>query len=151
MRLRALLSPQAGAIGRILLVALPAVALAGGGAAFYLLRVAPRRPAPKPNACYLLSLTDLTVNLADRGRPRYLTASIAFTIAGEEPERKVSERDAQIRDAVLMVVSKHSYQELLSAEGKQALKEGLAAAVSEVLREDRLTVKEVLFTSFVMN
>ena len=144
--------PPSSARGRILVIVLPLVVLLGGASgAFFFLR-GPRPPkAEREDTTYLLALADLSVNLADQDRPHYLMASLGIAISGEDPEQVAAERDPQIRDAVLMVMSRHSYKALLSAEGKQALKHDLSAAVTEALSEDALTVDEVLFTSFVMD
>ena len=133
------------------LLALALVVLLGGGAAFFVLSGGLPRPARTRDTVYLLTLADLSVNLADQDHPHYLMASLSLAIAGERPEERVPEQDAQIRDAVLMVMTRHAYHQLLSAEGKGKLKDELAAAVTEVLSEEKLRVKEVLFTSFIMN
>lgn len=140
-----------GARGRILIIVVPLVVLLGGAAgAFFFLRTPRPRQAEKQRATYLLTLADLSVNLADQDRTHYLMASLGIAVSGEKPEEVVIERDPQIRDAVLMVMSRHSYKPLLSAEGKQALKDDLSAAVTKVLSEHGCAVDEVLFTSFVM-
>jgi len=139
--------------GRILLIALPVVVLlAGGAAAFFFLhggRVS--KGGEQADVSHQLSLADLVVNLADEERAHYLTASVTLVITGPDPEKTVAARDAQIRDAVLMAMSKHSYRDLISADGKAALKTDLQEAVEEALSEDRLRVTEVLFTNFVMD
>jgi flagellar FliL protein len=76
--------------------------------------------------------------------------SVSIVIVGTKPQPVVEERDAQIRDAVIMVTTQHSYNDLLSRDGKEKLKTNIAGAVSKVLSEGKLKVKEVLLTSFVM-
>lgn len=124
--------------------------LAGGGAAYFLL-LRPKSPKPPPpEETYQLELTDLVVNLADQGTPHYLSASVGLVIAGVHPEEVVEEHRAQICDAVIMTVTQHTYRDLLPVEGKQLLKDDIKAAVDEALSEQGLTVREVLFTNFLM-
>lgn len=137
--------------GRVLLIALPVVLLIGGGAAyFYFLRPSLPKP-PSPEVTYEYELTDLTVNLADQDRPHYLRASVSLVIAGPQPEGSVEQFQGQMRDAVIMAVTQHTYQDLLSAEGKAALKDDIEAAVESVLSDEGVTVSEVLFTNFLMD
>lgn len=137
--------------GRMLLIVLPVVLLIGGGGAFFFLRGKGKGKAKQPPAeTHELELTDMVVNLADTDHPHYLTAGIVLSIEGAESEEMIAEKDAEIRDAVLMVISSHKYRDLLSPEGKAALKEELAKAVDGALEEEGMTVSEVLFTNFVM-
>lgn len=135
--------------GKILLLLIPVLLVAGGGTGFVLLRG--RHQAKPAKAEYALALNELTVNLADTDRPHYLSASVTLTMEGESPEKTAPEYEAQVRDAVLMAMSQRKYRELLSAEGKQSLKESLAAEVGTALADRKLEVKGVLFTTFVMD
>lgn len=138
--------------GRAVAMVLVVLALlAGGGGAFFFLRGGRLGKSKQPaESSFQLELTDMVVNLADKSRSHYLTVSLTLVITGEEPEKRVTEKDAQIRDAVLMVMTKHIYADLLSAKGKETLKAELAKAVSGVLAEQNLKATEVLFTNFVM-
>jgi flagellar FliL protein len=138
-----------GNSGRVLLLLIPVLLLAGGGAGFVLLRGQHHaRPIEKE---FPLALNELTVNLADTGRPHYLSASVTLAIKGADPEKTAAEYEAQARDAVLMVMSQRKYQELLSPEGKQALKDGILVEVGKALAKRKLEVTDVLFTTFVMD
>ena len=92
-----------------------------------------------------------TVNLADTDRPHYLSASVSLVLKGVNPEAVVEERELEVRDAVIIVMTQHTYADLLSAEGKEILKSDIALAVEEALSEGRLAVEDVLFTSFLMD
>lgn len=125
--------------------------LGGGGAAYFLFfSKRPAKAAPVEETCEL-TLADLTVNLADTERPHYLSASVSLVLKGVSPEEVVAENESGVRDAVIMVMTQHAYADLLSAEGKDALKNDIAMAVEEALSEGRLAVEEVLFTSFLMD
>lgn len=136
--------------GRALLLVLMLVLLLGGAAGAYFSFFRSRADTAPPEVTYQLTLSDLIINLADTDGAHYVSVSLSLIIAGQTPEQVVAKREAYIRDAVLMVVSRHTYRELLSVEGKEDLKRDLAAAVTEVLAEHALRVEEVLFTDFVM-
>ncbi len=139
-----------GRAGRALLIILPVLLLAGGGGGFFLLRVKGSHKGKKPAVVtQQLELKDMVVNLADADHPRYITISLTLSIEGAESQDALAEKEAAIRDAVLMVISSHRYRDLLSPEGKDALKEELAKAVDGAL-DKGMTVSEVLFTNFVM-
>jgi flagellar FliL protein len=136
--------------GKTIILLIPIIALAaGGGGWFFFLRG--RHHAKPPEKGFALALTELTVNLADTDRPHHLSASVTLTIKGAEPEKAAAECDAQIKDAMLLVMSQHRYDELLTTEGKQALREQISAEVGKALSARKLTVDDVLFTAFLMD
>jgi flagellar FliL protein len=138
--------------GRLLLILGPLILLLGGGGAayFFFFNKRPAKAAPQERTCEL-TLSDLTVNLADTDRPHYLSASVSLVLKGVNPEAVVEERELEVRDAVIIVMTQHVYADLLSAEGKEILKSDIALAVEEALSEGRLAVEDVLFTSFLMD
>lgn len=138
--------------GRALVLALLLLVAVGGCAVGFVFLRQRRVPADSTRAeHYLLTLNEISVNLADQKQPHYLTASVVLGISGPRPERALPEHEPEIRDGVVIAMSKHTYQQLLTADGKAALKDDLAQAVGRVLAEENLEVTEVLFTSFLMN
>lgn len=139
--------------GRVLLIALPlAVLLVGGAGAYYYFSMRERGPKPEPpEETYEIALPDLLVNLADEDQPHYLSTSVSLVVSGVEPEEAVSEREAHIRDAVIISMTQHTYEDLLTPEGKELLKEDIKLAVEEVFAGQHLAVAEVLFTMFLMD
>jgi len=135
--------------GRILIVVIPVmVLLVGAGGAFVFLRGA--RKAKPAEERHSVTLSDLTVNLADTRGPSYLSASVTISLVGPEAREAAKEAEAKIRDSVIIVISGNTYVDLLSADGKQHLKDEISEAVSEALASRHVKVEEVLFTSFVM-
>jgi flagellar FliL protein len=134
---------------RLIVIILPVVLLLGGGAAYYFLYHA--KPSAPPEQTCQLDLPDLTLNLADEDRPHYLKTGVSLVILGAAPEEALLERESQVRDAVIMVMTQHTYGELLSTEGKEALKSNIQTAVNAVLCEDAFQVRDVLFTEFIMD
>ncbi len=137
--------------GRVLFIALPVVLLAGGGATYFFF-IRPKAPKPPPpEETYTCEINDLTVNLADQDRAHFLSASIGLIIAGPHPEEAVEESHAHICDAVVMVITQHTYKDLLTPEGKQVLKDDINTAVTAVLPDQHHRVTDVLFTTFLMD
>lgn len=131
-----------------------ALALLAGIACAYLYyhpKLPWKRRQPRAEESYLLLLTNVSVNLADQDRPRYLTATVGLRLSGRDPQKTAADHDAQIRDAVVMTMSRYAFRSLLTQQGKEELKGELASAVSELLAQEQLRVEEVLFTSFIMN
>ena len=137
--------------GRLLLILGPLILLLGGGGAayFFLFHKRPAKAAPAEQTCEL-TLSDLTLNLADEERPHYLSASVSLVLKGVDPQAVIEEQEAEIRDAVIMVTTQHTYGDLLTAEGKEILKSDIAVAVEQALSDHRLGVEGVLFTTFLM-
>lgn len=137
--------------GRVLVVVLPVLVLvAGGGAGYWFLLRGRPAPAQPEVTSYRVALDDLMVNLADRERPHYLRMSVTLVMSGVAPEKAAEDYAAEIHDAVITAASEHTYDDLLSTEGKEALKSDIAAAVEAVCGDDRLAVSDVLFTAFLM-
>ena len=59
-------------------------------------------------------------------------------------------RDAMIRDAIISTLSYKTPNELLTQEGKEALKEELVDAINEALGLEESVVVSVYFKDFIM-
>ncbi len=134
---------------RVLIILPVLLLLGGGGAAYYFFFRA--KPSAPPEQTYQLDLPELTLNLADEDKPHYLKTGVSLIIVGAPPEEALQERESEIRDAVIMVMTQHTYRDLLSAEGKETLKQNIRTAVEAVLCEHGFQVGDVLFTEFIMD
>lgn len=93
------------------------------------------------------------VNLADSGSRRYLRLNLKLNLRKrEESEPLLEARMPQVRDAVLMLLSSKTADQLLSTEGKTALREELIAQLNDVLKKKKLqkVVKNLYFTEFLI-
>jgi flagellar FliL protein len=93
------------------------------------------------------------VNLADSGSRRYLRVSLNLELKKhEESGPLLAARMPQVRDAVLMLLSGKTTDQLLSAEGKAMLREELIDRLNTVLKRKNLkkTVKNLYFTEFLI-
>ena len=96
-------------------------------------------------------LEEFVVNLADCGEPRYLKLNVVLEIEGgkaKHGEGGASPEEARARDAIITVVSKKRYSDLISEDGKTRLKAELKSALNEALDETK--VANIYFTSFAM-
>lgn len=95
----------------------------------------------------VIQLGQFTVNLRDSAGGRLLQMELAVEANGDAA-RLVEDREAQLRDAVLMLASDYSYLELEGLEGKLRLRDEIHRRVNTVLNPEK--VERVYFTSFVV-
>ncbi len=100
----------------------------------------------KPKIMY--ALKPFIVNLAEQRGQRYLKANIALDIYDKQVEQELYVRDPQIRDAILLLLSTKSYEDIKSAEGKIQLRNELIARINQLLGGG--TIRGLYFTEFVV-
>ncbi|MCS6786055.1 MAG: flagellar basal body-associated protein FliL [Thiobacillaceae bacterium] len=94
-------------------------------------------------------LETFTVNLADQ--ESYLQVEISLKVADAKVQEKIKQHMPEVRDALLRLLSSKTAEELMTAEGKQALAEEVRKEVNRVIGAKKSKgVKEVLFTSFIV-
>ena len=100
----------------------------------------------------LLPLEPFVVNLADEGGTHFLRTNIQLVIAAKEEEVKVLEEKkvqvAPVRSAVLELLAQQKAAELVTPEGKEALKTLIKKRAQAVFKKHK--IKEVLFSEFVV-
>jgi flagellar FliL protein len=110
-----------------------------------------------------ISMEPMLVNLADPGGQSYLRIGIVLGLeempASRDKDKKdeapaakgskaVDESEAAMRDVALTIISSETAEQLLSLEGKEALKQKLKAAMDKAV--PGLKVSEVFFTDFLV-
>jgi len=161
----------------IILVAVLVLALGGGGAAYFFMgRDAGKKaheagkdgehaaeggeaeaeaPAHDPA---VVALPTFTVNLADKESTRYLRTTVSLLIndaekaatlsgAGEHKAAGEPARIAMARSAILELLTTKTADELMTAEGKVALKKEIAERASKAFK---FKVNDVLLAEFVV-
>ena len=160
----------------IILVAVLVLALGGGGAYFFIGRDAGKKahqagkdgehaaeggeaeadaPAHDPA---VVALPPFTVNLADKESTRYLRTTVsllindaekAATLSGGGEHKSAGEpaRIAMARSAILELLTTKTADELMTAEGKVALKKEIAERASKAFK---FKVNDVLLAEFVV-
>jgi len=96
----------------------------------------------------LVSLEEMVVSLNSTGRARYLRTNIALEAEDEKTAAIVGERMAEFRDAAIMRLSRHTPDELISFEGKEAVKAEIKQGLKELMDEGELL--NVYFSDFVV-
>ncbi|MBI5328547.1 MAG: flagellar basal body-associated FliL family protein [Deltaproteobacteria bacterium] len=95
----------------------------------------------------LMALDPFIVNLQDSTGTRYLKVTINLdleTAAMEEAKAKT----AQIKDAIIILLSSKGYADVGSIQGKYQLRDEIVARVNQTLTKGKL--KSVYFTEFVI-
>jgi flagellar FliL protein len=112
----------------------------------------------------MLPLRERVVNLADSGMMRYLKVAVTLEVKdhtlkeppkGEEYKKKQEHLAVemkghlpQIEDQVTSILSSKTSAELMSAEGKQKLKDEMKEKLNKALHEE--LVMGVFFTDFIV-
>lgn len=176
----------------IIIAAALAVLLVAGGAAAWLLLAkrgagddedghpaASQAAAPKTPPTFL-PMENMVVNLADPGGDRFAQVGITLELADAKTSELVKSYMPSIRSNVLLLVSQHTTDELLTREGKEKLAVDIRREVSRPLgftvpkprkrpvqrdpdeededdevaprrpRADSNPVRQVLFSSFII-
>ena len=140
---------------KVILIVLVLAVVAIGGAGMLVVKprlakghkTAKAKPKEPPHN---LALEDFTVNLADLQQPRYLKTTLAVVF---EKEAEIEEAKAvvpQIRDAVIMTLTRQHFSDLLTWQGKRRLRAQLKEGVNGALEPMGMEAKDVVFTAFVM-
>ncbi len=91
------------------------------------------------------------VNLADAGGNRFLKVSLDLVLDSPEDAKHVQETPvllSRVRSDILELLTEQAAPQLVTPEGKQALKDAIKARVSATL--DHKQVIDVLFSEFVV-
>jgi len=94
-----------------------------------------------------MDLDNLTINLADTDRDRYLRVKITLELRNEEAKAKVSENMVKIKDLLISSISGKKFSEIRTPQGKYELKLDL------IYRTNRIVggkpIKNLYFADFV--
>lgn len=143
-----------GGLKKVLFIALPVLALAGGGAWWMLGGSGAEVKAaeePRIDELGIVPLETFLVNLTDPGGNRFLKVTLQLVFDSEKDAKHVEENAALMghaRSAILEMLTEQNAQALITAEGKQKLKDGVKARVAKIF--GKLKVVDVLFSEFVV-
>jgi len=88
------------------------------------------------------------VNLADPGQSRYLKITLHLESNQEKPDAEYEKRQPQLRDAILTILSSRHCRDIVTPEGKAALREEIKGKVNQLLVN--LKAQNIYFTEFVI-
>lgn len=143
----------------ILVVVLLLLAGGGGGAYWFLFRGnaeaagadAEPEPEPEVEATGVIPLEPFVVNLADPSGTRFLRVTLSLVVADEGIAKEFEEEKVvhmRVRSAILELLAQKQAAELITADGKTALKKEIDEVVEHAAHE--LEVKDVLFSEFIV-
>lgn len=159
-------APKKKKLGLVKWIILAVVILALGGGGFFAYMkffAAPKEqaaeqpkdgtaPPPPPGEVKgykdLVTLPTFVVNLADPLGRRYLKLSMDVEVSDEKAVMEINASQSKIRDAVILLLSSKSFQELSTIESKILLKKQLVERLNQVLGGPK--VLRVFFTEMVV-
>jgi flagellar FliL protein len=143
----------------ILVVAILLLAGGGGGAYWFLWHgkadaeaaEAEPEPEPEPPPTGIVPLDPFVVNLADPSGTRFLRVTMSLVVADEVVAKEIEEEKvvhARLRSAILELLAQKQSTELVTPDGKAALKTAIAESAAHAAHE--LKVEDVLFSEFIV-
>jgi flagellar protein FliL len=97
---------------------------------------------------HIYKLDPFLVNLLDPGQLRYLKVTLHVESNQEKVSEEYERRLPQLRDAVLTILSSKNYKDIITSEGKSALREEIKGKLNQLLVG--VKVQNVYFTEFVV-
>lgn len=95
----------------------------------------------------MMPMDDITVNLADTDRSRFLRAKIKLAVRNEKAKAKIEANKAKINDLVITLLSSKKFSDIRTPQGKYALKEEMVYRINRAVGGK--PVKNLYFTDFV--
>ena len=99
----------------------------------------------------VVPLETFLVNLSDPGGNRFLKATLQLVVPTEAEAKHITESPTLLghaRSAILELLTEQNAQALVTAEGKQKLKDAVKAHVAKIFGKTK--VIDVLFSEFVV-
>lgn len=160
-------SPEAGAApkkkkGKLLIIVIAVIVAAGGGAAWWFLKgkaqpegkAATTKKEDPETPPVFARLETFTVNLQKTDpEDHYLQVEVHLKIANDKVNEALKLRSPEIRNALLLLMSSKSHDDLVTVEGKQQLATQIADQINKIIRSkdaNKDGVTGVYFTSFVI-
>lgn len=97
---------------------------------------------------HMIALDPFIINLADTAETRYLKITVNLEVENEEMSAEVETRTPQLRDAILMLLTSKTSEDVKDVSGKLKLQDEMATRVNNFLQTGK--VKAVYFSEFVM-
>ncbi len=94
------------------------------------------------------ALEPFIVNIYDGQELRYLKVKVELEMANAGLKAELEGRLAPIRDAILVVLTTKTLQEIQDVQGKNQLREEILTAISKIVAQGKVT--KVYFTDFVV-
>jgi flagellar FliL protein len=132
----------------IIIVAVVVLLGAGGGAFMLMKKPAKVETATTEAKPISYSLPTFIVNLADPGSKRFLKVTMDLELDSPAASEECKTMDAQLRDAVLTVLSSQESGDIVTGDDKIRLKKLLVKALNRNLAKGK--VLRIYFTDFLI-
>jgi flagellar FliL protein len=103
---------------------------------------------PKKEEKVVHEMDTFLVNLADPGGKRYLKVSMKLELNNAKVAEELTEKNFQLRDTVLLLLSSKEYDEVSGYSGKMSLKQEIMGQLNRAIQSGQ--IKEVYFTEFLV-
>lgn len=97
---------------------------------------------------HIYPLETFVVNLSDQGRTRYLKVTIQLEMDKQEATQEVATKIPQVKDALIILLSSKTVDEVTATEGKYQLRDEIVARVNQFLTKGMVIT--AYFTDFVV-
>lgn len=96
----------------------------------------------------MFDVDPFVVNLADPNDPHYLKVTMKLELDKPETAEVLTARNAQMRDAILILLSSRDTESVRTAQGKLQLREDVIAKVNSLMPKGG--VRSAYFTEFIV-
>ncbi|HBG04971.1 MAG: flagellar basal body protein FliL [Geobacteraceae bacterium GWC2_58_44] len=103
---------------------------------------------PGEAAIGVYPLEPFIVNIYDGQEIRYLKLKVEFELANAQVKPELDAKVAPLRDAILILLTTKTMQEIQDLQGKNQLREQILAAVGKIIPPGKVT--KIYFTDFVV-
>jgi flagellar FliL protein len=140
---------------KLIIIILVSVLVAGGGVAGYFIMAGGHKGGAEAEAKTentgapsIYTLEPFIVNIYDGQDLRYLRVRVELEVANEETKTETEGRKAQIRDAILVLLTTKTMLDIRDQQGKNQLRQEIFTVANNILPQGKL--KKVYFTDFVV-
>ncbi|MBW2145407.1 MAG: flagellar basal body-associated FliL family protein [Deltaproteobacteria bacterium] len=140
----------------LIIIALVVLTLLGGGGFFAWKNFmtasrtseADARVAVKDEPGIIIPLDTFIINLADAEDQRYLKVVIKLETWDPAVNEEIQKRMAQLRDAIITLLTTQTYQDVATFKGKTFLRAEIKKRINQYIRKG--SIQKVYFTDFVI-
>ena len=104
--------------------------------------------AAKDTPGHIVTMDPFIINLADPSEVIYLKVAVNLEVESEKMTAEIEKRMPQIRDAILMLLTSKTADDVKNTGGKLKLQDDMVVRINHFLQTGK--VKAVYFTEFVM-
>jgi flagellar FliL protein len=105
-------------------------------------------PGAATGAANIFPLEPFIVNIYDGQELRYLKVKVELEMAGVGVKAELDSRLAPIRDAILVLLSTKTLQDIQDIQGKNQLKDEILSSINKIIPPGKIA--KIYFTDFVV-